>query len=273
MAAESVTLSANAKLNLSLRVILLRPDGYHDLESLMVEVRDLSDEVTVRRSDRRSVANRGFEEDLPQDQNLAWKALDALEAEAGEPLPSVSVEIEKRIPSQAGLGGGSSDAAATLRAADELLGLGLGSDRLERAAATVGSDVPFFVRGGCQWARGRGELLSRGECPELHLAIVVPHIALSTARVYATFDRLPAPEASRAPFQNHLWPAALAEAPRLGAVARALRSRGAQSTLLCGSGSAVAGLFADASAAAAAAEALDVNARLARAARISASAQ
>lgn len=264
MAAESITLEASAKLNLTLRVCPLRPDGYHDLESVMVEVADLSDEVTVRRSDRRSVTNRGFEEGLPQEQNLAWKALDALGAEVGEPLPPVSVEIDKRIPSQAGLGGGSSDAAATLRAADRLLGLDLGPDRLEHAAAAVGSDVPFFIRGGCQLAQGRGEILSPSECPELHLAIVVPHIALSTARVYGAFDGLPPSRRRSAPFQNDLWPAALAQAPRLGAVARELRSLGAHTTLLCGSGSAVAGAFVDASAAEAAAEAIRPMHRLAQ---------
>jgi 4-diphosphocytidyl-2-C-methyl-D-erythritol kinase len=272
MAADSVRERANAKLNLSLRVFPVGGDGYHDLESLIVEVAELWDDVTVRRSGRRSVYNRGLEQELPQEHNLAWKALDALEAEVGERLPPVAVEIHKRIPSQAGLGGGSSDAAATLRAIDALLGLELGAQRLERVAAGVGSDVPFFVRGGCQLARGRGERLSPASCPELQLAIVTPPIRLSTAAVYRAFDRLPSPEGEATLYRNDLWPAALGEAPRLGAVARALRSRGARNTFLCGSGSTLAGVFADTPTAEAAAAALSPSARLAQAVCVSATA-
>jgi len=174
----------------------------------------------------------------------------------GRALP-LEVEIEKRIPAQAGLGGGSSDAAAVLRAADRVYELGLGPDALERVAARVGSDVPFFVRGGCQWARGRGERLSPTTAPRFAALVVMPAEGLSTAAVYAAFDRLPAPPADdrRPPppsfpalaswVRNDLWPPALALRPRLGAVARGLRAAGAEAVLLCGSGSALAGLVRD----------------------------
>lgn len=217
----------------------------------MVALDGLADTVRVERASERSVSCPGIE----GPGNLAWAALDALEAEVGRPLP-LSVAIEKAIPSEAGLGGGSSDAAAVLRAADRLHGLGLGADLLEAVAARVGSDVPFFIRGGCQWARGRGEVLTPAAAPRFAAVLLLPSPGLSTPRVYAAFDRLPAPPPAgrdEAPpdmpalagwVRNDLWPPALALAPSLGAGARALAAAGARAALLCGSGSCVAGLFA-----------------------------
>jgi 4-diphosphocytidyl-2-C-methyl-D-erythritol kinase len=205
--------------------------------------------------------------------NLAWRALDVLEAAAGRPLPT-EVIIEKRIPSQAGLGGGSSDAAVTLVGADRLHGLGLGLARLERLAAEVGSDVPFLVRGGAQWAEGRGEVLRPATVPPFAALLTKPGAGLPTAEVYRALDRMSPPPPDPAPAlvaragndaprdevvarsgndpyrgevvarsRNDLWPAALALAPRLGATARALAAAGADAVLLCGSGSCLAGLF------------------------------
>lgn len=217
----------------------------------MVALDGLADTVRVRRAPERSVSCPGIE----GPGNLAWAALDALESEVGRPLP-VSVEIEKAIPAEAGLGGGSSDAAAVLRAADRIHGLGLGPGRLEAVAARVGSDVPFFVRGGCQWARGRGEVLTPAAAPRFAALLLRPPIGLSTPRVYAAFDRMAAPapcDEAEAPaampalagwVRNDLWPPALALAPSLGAGARALTAAGAGAVLLCGSGSCLAGLFA-----------------------------
>jgi 4-diphosphocytidyl-2-C-methyl-D-erythritol kinase len=265
-----VTLAAPAKLNLRLEVGPRGGDGYHPLRTLLVAVDGLEDVVAVAPAAARRVSCPGVEGPA----NLAWRALDALEAEVGRPLPT-AVAIEKRIPVQVGLGGGSSDAAATLVGADRLHGLGLGPEPLERVAARVGSDVPFFVRGGAQWAQGRGELLRPAEVPPFAAVLAKPPGGLSTAEVYRAFDRLPAPSppaprdvvarsrndsqrehvvaGSRndpyrdlvARSRNDLWPAALALAPRLGAVARALRAAGADAVVLCGSGSCVAGLFPD----------------------------
>ncbi len=212
----------------------------------------LSDTVTVAPSAARRVSCPG----VAERENLAWRALDALEAEAGRPLPC-AVTIEKRIPAQAGLGGGSSDAAAVLVAADRLHGLDFGADRLERVAARVGSDVPFFVRGGARWAEGRGERLSPAQVAPFAALLLKPKVGLSTAAVYRAFDRLPPrppdvvlPSRNFASFdglvacsRNDLWGAALALAPGLGTCARALRAAGAPAVLLCGSGSCVAGLF------------------------------
>jgi 4-diphosphocytidyl-2-C-methyl-D-erythritol kinase len=229
----------------------------------MVEMEGVSDTVTVSPAARRIVRCPGL--DGPD--NLAWAALDALERAAGRPLPC-AVEIEKRIPARAGLGGGSSDAARAMLGAARLHGLDLDHADLERAAAEVGSDVPFFVRGGAQWVEGRGEALRPAPAPPFAAAVVAPPRGLSTAAVYAAFDRLPPPPpaadgavpgaaALAAWTRNDLWPAALALEPGLGRVARALRAAGAEASLLCGSGSAVAGLVADLHSAAACRARLD----------------
>jgi 4-diphosphocytidyl-2-C-methyl-D-erythritol kinase len=249
---DGLTLRAPPKLNLRLLVGPRGADGYHPLSTLLVALDGLADEVDVRVSDRRTVACPGLE----GADNLAWRALEVLEAEVGRPLP-VAVRITKRIPAQAGLGGGSSDAAATLIAVDRLHGLGLGPDALEAIAARVGSDVPFFVRAGAQWAGGRGERLRPTAPPAFAAVLAKPQAGLSTAAVYAAFDRLPPPPAARDTpppagidalagwARNDLWPAALALAPGLGATARALAAAGARGVLLCGSGSCLAGLFPD----------------------------
>lgn len=251
---------APAKLNLRLLVGPLGADGYHPVRTLMVALDGLADTVELRPAERRSVRCPG----VAERDNLAWRALDVLEAAAGRALPC-TVTIEKRIPAQAGLGGGSSDAAAVLVAADELFGLALGPGRLEALAADVGSDVPFFVRAGAQWAEGRGEQLRPGSAPPFGALIVKGAGGLATADVYGAFDRLPAPppfDGTPAPsrfaelvpwVRNDLSPAALACDPRLGAVSDELRAAGAEAVLLCGSGSAMAGLFATRAAAAAAA--------------------
>jgi 4-diphosphocytidyl-2-C-methyl-D-erythritol kinase len=250
-----VRLEAPAKLNLRLLVGPRRGDGYHPLTTLMVALDGLADAVTVAPAEARRVSCPGIE-GIEGPDNLAWRALDALEAEAGRPLPC-AVTIDKRIPAQAGLGGGSSDAAAALVGADRLHGLGLGPKRLERVAARVGSDVPFFVRGGAQWAEGRGELLRPASVGPFAAVLARGGAGLPTGAVYAAFDRLPPPPpavlaASRnhlsygevvAGSRNDLWGAALALAPGLGATARALAAAGADAVLLCGSGSCLAGLF------------------------------
>ncbi len=235
-------------------------DGYHPVRTLMVALDGLADRVHLEEAAARSV--RCPEADGPD--NLAWRALDALEAHVGRPLP-LAVRIEKRVPSRAGLGGGSSDAAAVLVGADALLGLGLGPEVLERVAAGVGADVPFFVRGGVQWGEGRGDRLRPGTAPPFAALLLRPDTGLSTPAVYRAFDRLPAPPPAGdgdppatfgglgAWVRNDLWAPALALHPRLGATARALAAAGAPAVVMSGSGSCVAGLLPDTEAAHAAA--------------------
>ena len=262
MSGRAIALEARAKLNLALRVGPVRPDGYHPVESLMVELSAPADRLTVAPAPRRAVICPG----VPERDNLASRALDALAEATGARL-ALEVRITKEIPAGAGLGGGSSDAAATLLAAREVAGLSVSDAELERIGATVGSDVPFFIRGGAQWARGRGELLEVAPAPAFHALVCFQGPPLSTASVYARFDEIGAaagPLAGPPPLddpaavgrwaQNDLWPAARDLRPDLANLAKALEDAGAVAPLLCGSGAAVCGLFADPQAAASAAE-------------------
>jgi len=237
-----LTLAAPSKLNLVLRVGPVAPDGYHPLQSLMIALSAPQDTVRVALDSRRRVDCPV----APGPQNLASSALDALEAQVGRALP-VAVTITKRIPAQAGLGGGSSDAAAVLRATNVVHACGLADDELVQVAEQVGSDVPFFIRGGTQWAAGRGhQLRTAAPLPGLNVLVVDAGVHLSTPCVYAAFDRAPhepLPAAAEASPRNDLWHAALSLRPRLGRVVRDLRAAGADQAVLCGSGGAVAGLF------------------------------
>ncbi len=250
---ESIDIHAPAKINLCLRVGARRPDGYHPIASMMVALDGLGDDITVTRAAGRSLTCPGGPEGH---ENLAWRAVDLLEAHTGTPLP-VAIDIAKRIPMQAGLGGGSSDAAAVLVAVNRLYGLGYGPQVLEEIAAELGSDVPFFIRGGTQWATGRGEILTPVHPPEdLWVAICGPVAPLSTAEVYREFDRanpdhqldesLPSGRWRSGDWvRNDLTAAAISLAPELADVGEHLMAHGAHQVVLCGSGGAIAGLYTE----------------------------
>lgn len=191
---------APAKLNLALAVGPREEDGLHPICSWMVTV-DLCDELLVTRlpEDRLSryavlwhpEARRTSEIDWSIRRDLAVRAHLALERHLGRALP-VQLKLEKRIPVGGGLGGGSSAAAAMLRAVSALFDLGLTADELAAIGATVGSDVPFLVHGGSAIVEGRGERIERHERgPELSVVLVFPAARCSTAAVYGRFDELP----------------------------------------------------------------------------------
>ncbi|GAC1583632.1 MAG: 4-(cytidine 5'-diphospho)-2-C-methyl-D-erythritol kinase [Candidatus Dormibacteria bacterium] len=175
-------LAAPAKVNLGLEVVGRRPDGLHRLVSIIVNVA-LADEVVLepgfglRMSGPYAPAQK-----LDPASELATRALRLLEVEAGRPL-SLSVAIEKRIPMGAGLGGGSADAAAVLRAAPAL-GVELPPGRAEEMALQLGADVPFQLLGGAALVRGVGEQLQPLPVPEAWMALVFPGIPISTAAVF-----------------------------------------------------------------------------------------
>lgn len=147
---------AHAKINLSLRILGKREDGYHELETLMTEI-SLHDTLRLERLPNESPWKLTCSRpELETADNLVANALRAIEAEVAVPLP-VAVHLEKRIPSGAGLGGGSSDAAATLRGVTKLFNLEIGTGRLLEIAATLGSDVPFFLFGRPCLCTGRGD--------------------------------------------------------------------------------------------------------------------
>lgn len=202
-----VETSAPAKLNLSLSVLSRRSDGYHDIESLMVPV-SLADSLVVRGSSEPGIrlsvrfggrlnapAGAALRRDVPTDgSNLVVRALRLLAEEAGIE-PRLEIELVKRIPSGAGLGGGSSDAAAVLRAAARLWRLDWPVPRLAGIGARLGSDIPWFFAGGAAIVSGRGEQVEPvAGMPPLHGVIASPAAGLSTAAVY----RACVPDAARA---------------------------------------------------------------------------
>lgn len=262
---------AYAKVNLTLQVGSRRPDGYHAVMSVMQRI-SLWDTVTVERGTGRDTLLCSVPVTENVDDNLCMKAARAFFAETGTKSDGVTITLEKHIPVQAGLGGGSSDAASTLLALRTLYAPSLPDVQLEHMAAALGSDVPFFIRGGTALARGRGERLT--PMPRLRdgwFVIVKPPEGFSTPAMYRRLDDLP-PE----PPRPDAMPAALA-AEDIRAVAAALynsferavppdsavwdiesalRAHGALAALLSGSGSAVFGLFAREDTARAAAETL-----------------
>jgi len=204
--ASSVVVRAPAKLNLFFEVLARRGDGYHEIESLMVPI-GLFDTLTARAGRSGEVrlschwetpptqASAGDDSlgVLPAERdNLAWRAANLLRERAGV-TQGISLDLAKRIPSAAGLGGGSSDAAAALVAANAVWNLGWSRSDLAQLAAELGSDVPFFLYGGAALCRGRGERITpvSGLMP-LHVVVARPPAGLSTAAVYARCK--PAPE-------------------------------------------------------------------------------
>jgi 4-diphosphocytidyl-2C-methyl-D-erythritol kinase len=150
------TVPAPAKLNLGLEVVGRRADGYHDLATIFLTV-SLFDELSVASAPGTSIGLECYGSDLPPQENLVWRAAEAMQHAA--PGNGALLRLEKRIPIAAGLGGASSDAAATLLALRELWQAGASDDMLAKIALKLGSDVPFLLRGGCALGRGRGEEL------------------------------------------------------------------------------------------------------------------
>jgi 4-diphosphocytidyl-2-C-methyl-D-erythritol kinase len=183
-ASEWVDISAPAKLNLGLEVLGRRADGYHEIATVLLTV-DLLDRL--RLSLAPTLDLYCAVDSLSGSDNLAFRAMQALR-EAGSVRHGARLTLEKAIPAASGLGGASSDAAAALLAARELWRLPVSDTSLHHMAAQLGSDVPFFLKGGCALGRGRGEILERLPVPtELTFLLVVPAISLprKTATLYA----------------------------------------------------------------------------------------
>ncbi len=179
---------APAKINLSLDVLHKRPDGYHEVEMIMTTI-DLADriELTLLNEDKINILTHN--RFVPDDQrNLAFQAAKLLK-ERFAIKKGVTIAIEKNIPVAAGLAGGSSDAAATLRGLNKLWNLGLSLDQLAELGAEIGSDVSFCVYGGTALAKGRGELITEIPAPPTCWVILAkPFIGVSTAEVYRRLD-------------------------------------------------------------------------------------
>lgn len=211
-------------MNLGLRVLGRRPDGYHELDSLFWPLAWPCDELCIRPRPEGGITLRCEAPGIDPDRNTLTKAHAAFAALAGE-APGLEVELIKRIPSGAGLGGGSSDAAALLLWLNSFLGAPLSPAELTRAAVAVGADVPFFLHGRPSRVTGIGEVVEPVGVagPPLFLVLVCPGIHVSTAEAFARLDELraEAPSAPPAACQNDLTnPAGAANGNRLMGAAR-----------------------------------------------------
>jgi 4-diphosphocytidyl-2-C-methyl-D-erythritol kinase len=165
---------AHAKINLTLEVLGTRSDGFHNLVTVMMTV-DLHDTVTARESDDLSMDSDGG---IPVDQNLVLRAAEELRRQSGVANGAV-LSLEKRIPESAGLGGGSADAAATLRALNQLWKLGLSTEELAEIGAHIGSDIPFLVHEGTALVQGRGEHVTSLPMPAIDRVLILsPDISI-----------------------------------------------------------------------------------------------
>jgi 4-diphosphocytidyl-2-C-methyl-D-erythritol kinase len=183
-------LPSRAKLNLVLRIVGRREDGYHLLDTLFHTL-DLHDDVVVEHAPQSGGIGITVTADQDQllvpadDSNLAVKALLLVRAELGERAPGgFQIRLHKRIPNGGGLGGGSSNAAAVLRLSNRILGDSIGEIRLQELAAKLGADVPFFLRGGSQWGRDVGTELHPAEPVQGHFVMLIPPYGCSTVEVY-----------------------------------------------------------------------------------------
>lgn len=249
----SLTLLAPAKVNLTLDVLGRRPDGYHELASIMASV-NLFDQVTLQAAPPGVLEVTWEGQALPQD-NTARRAAAAFFAQRPG---GARIHLVKAIPQQAGLGGGSADAAAVLRGLCRLYG-GVRQPVLLEMARSIGADVPFCLQGGCALAEGIGHKLTPLRCPQLYLLLLMGERGVSTAALFHSL-RLPLPHPDTqgavaalhgppqalAPFLcNALEAPATALAPEIGALKDALLARGALAAFMTGSGACVVGLFQD----------------------------
>lgn len=174
--------AAPAKLNLFLHIVGRRPDGYHLLESAFMLI-DWCDTLHFEVRGDGKISREDLGTALPQD-DLVVRAARALQALSATPL-GVHIAIDKRIPSQAGLGGGSSDAASTLLALNRLWHLNLGLVDLLPLGLQLGADVPFFLKGQNAWVSGIGEHITPIELPSAQFLVLKPHVGLSTAQIFS----------------------------------------------------------------------------------------
>lgn len=260
-AKAKVVLTSPAKINLCLEVLGRRADDYHSIRSILLPI-SLHDTVTLTPGGSKFVFHGG--QGAPREEkNLAWQAVKLLARHAGVHR-GLEVRIVKRIPIAAGLGGGSSNAATVLRGLNDLWGLGLAGAELERLGLELGSDVPFFVRGGACLALGRGEQLEvlphRGT---LELVLVHPPLKVSAQWAYENVPQ----ELTRsggstsmvkvalasgrhellaANLVNDLEPGVLRAHPVVGEIKKRLKSAGAPGVLMSGSGPTVFAVAPDA---------------------------
>lgn len=252
-----------AKINLGLNIVSKRPDGYHNLETVFYPI-PLTDALEIKYMDEKFPSESpcdlkitGNDIDCNEEDNLVIKAYQLLAADFQ--LPRVHAHLVKRIPTQAGLGGGSSDAAYMIRLLDERFRLNIGIPEMERYAAKLGADCAFFITADPSYAEGIGDVLMPVDVPGAglggyYLAVVKPSIAVSTRDAYAAIvPKTPAKccrDIVRQPIEtwkdelvNDFEAPIFAMHPELAAIKQSLYDAGAVYAAMSGSGSALFGIF------------------------------
>lgn len=252
-----------AKINLGLNIVSKRPDGYHNLETVFYPI-PLTDALEIKYMDEKFPSESpcdlkitGNDIDCNEEDNLVIKAYQLLAADFQ--LPRVHAHLVKRIPTQAGLGGGSSDAAYMIRLLDERFRLNIGIPEMERYAAKLGADCAFFITADPSYAEGIGDVLMPADVPGAgldgyYLAVVKPSVAVSTRDAYAAIvPKTPAKccrDIVRQPIEtwkdelvNDFEAPIFAMHPELAAIKQSLYDAGAVYAAMSGSGSALFGIF------------------------------
>ncbi len=261
---SEIIVRAYAKINLTLDITGKRPDGYHDLSSIMQSV-SIADIVTLRQTDTGAVTLSCSDPRVPCDErNIAVKCARAFYNAAGIDCGGLDIHIEKNIPMQAGMGGGSADGAAVLNGLNKMYGKPLAQSELIELAAGIGADIPFCLIGGTAWAQGIGEKLTRlPDIPECSIVVVKPDIGISTAQAYSAVDnaKVKFTPSTNAALENLGDITSLAkslhndfeqalEIPQLRALTDELsKYSGCLGACMSGSGSAVFAMFSDEAAA------------------------
>ena len=246
---KSVRVRTPAKVNLFLRVLARRADGYHEIETLFQAI-GLEDDLLIEKSLRETrLQVPGFPE-LENEKNLVLRALRWLETETGSKLP-VRIRLHKSIPIAAGLGGGSSDAAGVLLGISALFDLNLSEETLARGAKSLGADVPFFLVGGTTIGEGIGDLLTRVDLPiDCGIILINPDFPVATASVYREYSSTLTGAAREGKLwhmirgfrnpkdilYNDLQTAAKRLYPQLSEIEESLRGAGLERPLMSGSG-------------------------------------
>lgn len=243
LSALQASYRCSAKINWDLYITGLLDNGYHSLDSIVAPI-NLFDDIDISISD-----GLGIEVSCdisPGSNNLAWKAADRFLNHVGS-SHKIEIKITKRIPSGAGLGGGSSDAACVIKALNEMLKCNLDKEELKRISQTVGSDVPCFIHDGWRQMTGRGEIVKEIVASNRFIVLVIPNKPVSTALSYKKFDENPSfskpgKDRMEKPF-NALTKASESIVPEIKDTLKLLDSTGASPFCMTGSGSACFGVY------------------------------
>lgn len=261
---QSIKVKTPAKINLTLEILNKRPDGFHNIQSIMQAV-SLFDFLTINIEDSKEnkISISGNSREIPYDsRNIAHKAAELFFEKTGISGKNVDIYIEKHIPVEAGLAGGSSNAAGVLHGLNKIFGLPLSGTELSALAAQIGSDVSFCLFGGAKLASGRGEILERVESADCDIVIVKPDdVSISTKEAYQKFSELeekPKTNNTLKVFMalnrhedisplllNHFELPILRDYPRIEEIKNLLISSGCKNALMSGSGSSVFGILSD----------------------------